>query len=64
MSALATAAMAVLAVAITTVTVRASRSAEPRPELPELRWCDCGRELMRLVDDSGIVFCERCDLGL
>ncbi|MET8609757.1 hypothetical protein [Streptomyces misionensis] len=50
--------------AIATGTVPAIRITEPLPELPHLGACDCGRELVCLNDGSGIVFCERCDLGV
>ncbi|MEU5498498.1 hypothetical protein [Streptomyces griseofuscus] len=50
-------------IAATTVSIPAIRITQPLPELPDLGMCDCGRELVCLIDGSGIVFCERCDLG-
>ncbi|MER7739993.1 hypothetical protein ABTX34_17035 [Streptomyces sp. NPDC096538] len=34
------------------------------PELPDLGVCDCGRDLVCLLDSSTAVFCECCDLGI
>ncbi|MYR63891.1 hypothetical protein GTY54_49390 [Streptomyces sp. SID625] len=48
----------------TTLTEPAVRIARPMPELPDLGACDCGLDLVCLADSSGVVFCERCDLGL
>ncbi|PWI16017.1 hypothetical protein DI272_18975 [Streptomyces sp. Act143] len=56
--------MSASTIAATVVNEPAVRVTRPLPELPDLGTCDCGLELVCLTDNSDVVFCEHCDLGL
>ncbi|GGQ49779.1 hypothetical protein GCM10010250_21680 [Streptomyces althioticus] len=55
---------AAIATVTATVNEPSVRVTAPLPELPNLGVCDCGRDLVCLLDSSTAVFCERCDLGI
>jgi hypothetical protein len=50
--------------AFTTTSTLAAPAAPRLPEPLELGVCGCGLELVCLVDDVSVTFCERCELGL